>query len=124
EDSIALASKIGTTFLLGQAKSFLAACRLADGAVQEARALCAEANALAENTGDKFTQGLALRISGDALCAQARANELAPAKQALLDAIRIQEAIGAKPELARSYERLAGIASMAGDSTEALRRHH
>jgi hypothetical protein len=55
EDSIALAGKMGTQFLLGQAKTVLASCRLAAGRVDEARSLCLEAIGLAEKAGDRFT---------------------------------------------------------------------
>jgi class 3 adenylate cyclase/tetratricopeptide (TPR) repeat protein len=121
EDSIALAAKLGTQFLLGQAKTVLAAGRLADGRVDEARSLCMEAISLADKAGDRFTQSLARRSLAECLARIAGPKELEQANHQLLAAITIQKEIGAKPELGRSSVSLARIAGMQGDAAGAER---
>jgi predicted ATPase/class 3 adenylate cyclase len=119
EDGISLAKQIGTTFLLGQAKTYLAACCLAEGGVEEAKSLCAEAIGLAEKAGDKFTEALALRALADGLGKSGAPGDRDRAKRSVQDAIGIQEGIGAKPELARSYVSLACILKAEGEAEEA-----
>jgi class 3 adenylate cyclase/tetratricopeptide (TPR) repeat protein len=121
EDSIALAVKVGTQFLLGQAKTVLASCWLADGRVDEARSLCTEAISLAEKAGDRFTQSLARRTLAECLGRAGGSKNLDEASRIVLAAIKTQEEIGAKPELARSYASLARIAEIRGDSEQAAR---
>jgi predicted ATPase/class 3 adenylate cyclase len=119
QDSIDLAAKLGTQFLLGQAKTFLGSCRLADGRVDEAQSLCMEGIALAVKAGDRFTQSLARR--GVADCLSAGAKDFDEASDLVRTAITIQNEIGAKPELGRSWMSLARIAKMQGDQEEAAR---
>jgi len=119
EDSIALAVKLGTQFLLGQAKTFLGSCRLAEGRVDEAQSLCMEGIALAEKAGDRFTQSLASR--GVAECLLAGVKDFDKASDLVRTAIAIQNEIGAKPELGRSWMSLARIAKMQGDQEQAAR---
>jgi class 3 adenylate cyclase/tetratricopeptide (TPR) repeat protein len=118
EDALLLASKIGTTFLLGQAKCFLAACYLAAGRVEEAHALCADAISLAEKAGDKFTESLVLRARAECLGQSGPLENTDEAERTLLEAIKIQDGIGAKPELARSYLRLARLFRSRGGTRE------
>jgi tetratricopeptide (TPR) repeat protein len=117
EDSIALAAKLGTQFLLGQAKTFLGSCRLAEGRVDDAQSLCMEGSALAEKAGDRFTQSLARR--GIAECLLAGAKDFDNASDLVRTAIIIQNEIGAKPELGRSWMSLGRIADMQGEEEQA-----
>ena len=120
EESAVLAKQLGTTFLLGQVKSFLAACCLAEGNnIEELRPPCAEAVDLARKAGDKFTEALALRTLAEVLSRLGRRENLNEAIGAIRDAIGIQEGIGAKPELARSYASLARILQAQGKADEA-----
>ncbi len=119
EESISLAAELRTNFLLGQAKTFLAACCLAQGRLQEALSACAEAIAFAEKAGDKFTKALALRTFGEARAAAEAPEEREKANGSVLEAIAIFERIGARPELARSYGSLARLLKTQGRSTEA-----
>lgn len=119
EDSIALAAKIGTKFLLGQAKSLLADCCVAEGRIEEARTLCTDAIILAEKAGDRFTLTLARRTLAETLSRSEQSKDSNEARRTMLDAIKTQEEIGAKPELARSYMSLAWILKMQGRGEEA-----
>jgi tetratricopeptide (TPR) repeat protein len=121
EESIALAAQLGTTFILGQAKTMLAACALAEGegADESVRSLCAEAIGLAEKAGDKFTVALALRAQAESLSRSRSPEERGKAKPDILEAIRLLEEIGAKPELGRSYVSLAAILEIEGNTAEA-----
>jgi class 3 adenylate cyclase/tetratricopeptide (TPR) repeat protein len=121
EDSIALAGKMGTQFLLGQAKTVLASCRLAAGRVDEARSLCLEAIGLAEKAGDRFTQSLARRSLAECVAQASGSKDLEEANGLVLAAIEIQKEIGAKPELGRSWLSLGRIAKMRADEVEAAR---
>jgi class 3 adenylate cyclase/tetratricopeptide (TPR) repeat protein len=103
EAGISLAAQLRTTFLLGQAKNCLAACRLSERDATEAVSLCQEAIGLAEKAGDKFTEALARRTLGEALGRTDPPTNGEAAMRAIREAIAIQEKIGARPELARSY---------------------
>src|SRR5262249_35336749 len=107
EAGISLAQQLKTTFILGQAKTCLAACRLNDGTGADVLDLCREAISLAEKAGDKFTEALARRTLGEALGRQV--SNIEAAAQAIREAIAIQEIIGARPELARSCAAYAGL---------------
>jgi predicted ATPase/class 3 adenylate cyclase len=119
ENSISLATQIKTTFLLGQAKSFLAACCLADGCAEEAVSLCMDAISLATKAGDKFTETLALRTLAESLCQRGSLQDRNQARRTLLNAIEILEGIRARPELARCYASLACILKTEGNAQEA-----
>jgi tetratricopeptide (TPR) repeat protein len=119
ENSISLATQIKTTFLLGQAKSFLAACCLADGCVEEAVSLCTDGISLATKAGDKFTETLALRTLAESLCQRGSLQDRNQARRTLLDAIELLEGIRARPELARCYASLACILKTEGNAPEA-----
>jgi predicted ATPase/class 3 adenylate cyclase len=121
EQAISLATKIGTTFMLAQAKSFLAACHLASGDHAQTRAVCASAIDLAEKTGDRFAKALAFRTLAECMDRSAEPSDRKEAARLMLDAVRIQEQIGAKPELARSYASLSLIFKDAGDLAESER---
>jgi class 3 adenylate cyclase/tetratricopeptide (TPR) repeat protein len=117
EDSMALATQIGTTFLLGQAKTLLADCCLADN--EDVRSLCTDAISLAEKAGDRFTKALALRSLGEGLCQSGPPEAREEARRVILEGIKIHEEIGTKPELARSYVSLASVLKSEGKAQEA-----
>ena len=120
EGSISLGAKIGTEFMLGQAKSFLAACCLDTGDIERARSLSREALDLAEKTRDKFTKALALRVTAEIISRTPR-GDLHEAKQLMSKVIRILEEMEAKPELARSHATFALILNVEGKADEAAR---
>lgn len=112
-----LAEKLDTTFLLGQARCFLAACALAQDEPGEAESLCEDALALARRAGDRFTRALVLRTLALARSARSRLAE----ETLFEEAIALQEAIGARPELARSHAAFAAALHRAGAGEEAAR---
>jgi tetratricopeptide (TPR) repeat protein len=97
-----LASQLGTTFLLGQAKTSLAECLLAEGRTGEARAVCKEAIDLANKAGDRFTEALARRALAESLYRLGRSEDLADARSEFLEAEEALRSMGARPELART----------------------
>ena len=103
ENSIALAKQLGTTTLLAWGQGLLATALLALGEAASVPMLCEEAIRLAEDTRDRLANALAHRTLAEALARLAPA-EVDRAERALLDAIRIQQELGCRPELARSYE--------------------
>ena len=121
EEALALATKIGTTFIVGQARSYLASCRLASGEIADALPLCTESVDVARKTGDKFTEAIALRMQAETLARADAPDQRATARHALADAIRLQQQIGALPELARSHASFAAIAAADGAAAEAQR---
>lgn len=118
EDSLAIAERIGTKFWLSSQKTWLAECLLELGELEAAAELSREAIRLAEAATDKFNVALAHRILGEALW-RAGALGQETAEQALLEAIRIQEAIGARPELGRSYVKYARFLQRHGATRKA-----
>jgi class 3 adenylate cyclase/tetratricopeptide (TPR) repeat protein len=95
EESLTLAENIGTKFGLSMLKIFFADCLLKLGKLDAALSFCQEAIHLAEETGDRFINGLAHRT------------------------LRIQQEISAKPELARSYMSYANWLERKGDKEKA-----
>jgi tetratricopeptide (TPR) repeat protein len=87
--------------------------------VEEAQSLCTDAIILAEEAGDRFTQTLARRTLAEVLGRSGQPTDSNEARRTMLDAIKTQEEIGAKPELARSYVSLAWILKMQGKGEEA-----
>jgi class 3 adenylate cyclase/tetratricopeptide (TPR) repeat protein len=120
QESLSLAGSSGISFLLGQAKSFLAACCLADGDLEEAREFCTDAIKLTEKAGDKFSEALALRALSQVLGSSPRETDRAEAQRAIHEAIHIQDAIQAKPELGRSYLILATLLGRNAGAAQAL----
>ena len=91
-----------TKLFLAWGKTYLAACHLALGERTAVLPLCHEAIRLAEETHDRLAQAVAHRTLAEALGALGPEAPQA-AERAMLEAIRLQQEIGAKPELARSY---------------------
>ena len=121
EESLALAAQIGTKLILGWQKTFLAATHLALGEAAPAAVLCDEAIRVAAETGDKMPMALAHRTLAEAVGRLGPA-ERTRAEEAILEAIRILEAIHARPELARTCESRARLLAGWGER-EAARRH-
>lgn len=121
EESLAHAEQIGTRFFLAGLKGALAACLIALGELPRVLPLCEEAIRVARETGDRFFEALAHRTLADALLA---VDPVQPenAERAVREAIRIQEEIGARPELARSYVSYARL--LRGKGEEAGAREH
>jgi predicted ATPase len=102
ENSIALAKQLGTTTLLAWGQGLLATALLALGEDSPVPALCEEAIRLAEDTRDRLANALAHRTLAEAL-ARLTPPDVERAERAVLDAIGIQQELGSRPELARSY---------------------
>jgi class 3 adenylate cyclase/tetratricopeptide (TPR) repeat protein len=102
EDARALAARLGTSFQLAHFEAKLAACLVAFGEAEAARGLCHEAIRVAEKTDDPFGEALAQRALAEAIALGGLTNRAA-AERSTLEAIRIQQQIGSRPELGRSY---------------------
>jgi hypothetical protein len=116
EEGFALATRIGTDFVLSHGKVSLAQCLLELGELDEACRLCRETISLTK--GDQFHAALAHRTLAQTL------NRLSPSDAAaalgeIEEAIRIQQEIGARPELARSYLTYARLLKGWGESERA-----
>jgi predicted ATPase/class 3 adenylate cyclase len=118
EEAFALAGQIGTKMQLSFVKANLAASLVAMGELEAVVAICQEGIHLAEETGDKFGKALAHRALADALLCLDPA-DLQEAERAILEAIRVQQWISAKPELARSYVSYAHILTGRGEQERA-----
>jgi transcriptional regulator with AAA-type ATPase domain/tetratricopeptide (TPR) repeat protein len=118
EEAGAMADHIGARFGLAWQRTYLAASLLALGDLDAARTCCEEAIGLAEETRDEFPRAVAHRTLAEIL---ARRPDTAPgiAERAILAAIRIQEEIGARPELARSLLSHARLLEAGGDAARA-----
>jgi class 3 adenylate cyclase/tetratricopeptide (TPR) repeat protein len=117
EEGFALAERIGTKFVLAHGKLSLAECLLALGEPDAAASACRETIALAEESGDRFHAALGHRTCAESLI------RLRPSdsqwQREILQAIRVQQDIGAKPELARSYASYAHLLKNTGESEHA-----
>jgi tetratricopeptide (TPR) repeat protein len=114
----ALAEKLGTKFYVAMRWTYRATCMLAQGEVKQVPDVCREAIRLAEETGDIYANALAHRVLADALLGL-DPPDWQTAESAVTDAIRIQETIGARPELARSYRTHSRVLRAGGDSAGA-----
>jgi class 3 adenylate cyclase/tetratricopeptide (TPR) repeat protein len=101
EESLALSGKIGTRFGLATQKTELAVCLLALGDPAAALDLCREAIRVAREGGEQWVLGLAYRALAEAL--HAAAAPPAEVDAAMGEALRLLDAIHARPELARTY---------------------
>ncbi len=117
EEGFALAERIGTKFVFAQGKASLAESLLALGELDEVCRVCQETITLTEESGDRFHAALAHRTFAESLV------RLRPPdsqwQREILEAIRIQQDIGAKPELARSYVIYARLLKTAGEIEQA-----
>ena len=117
EEGFALAERIGTKFVLGQGKVSLAEALLALGEVDEACRVCREAITLSEESGDGFGAAIAHRTLAESLI------RLHPPdsqwQREILEAIHLQQARGAQPELARSFASFGRLLAAAGETEQA-----
>jgi tetratricopeptide (TPR) repeat protein len=102
EEGLALAKQVGTKFGLARLKSFLADCIFRLGEFDTALSLCQEAIEMSEESKETFTIAFTQQTLAEVYL-QLGPSELQKAERAILEAIRIQQESGAKPELARSY---------------------
>jgi class 3 adenylate cyclase/tetratricopeptide (TPR) repeat protein len=121
EESVTLAERLGTSFSLGLAKAYFAASLIVDGQLDAAVAICEEAVRLAQGTHETFAEALAQRVLAEALLEHDRP-DVPRAERAVVDAIRAQQEIGARPELARSLLTHARVLSARGDEGRATSR--
>ena len=118
EESLALAEKIGTKFWLAWQKTALAACLFMLGELETGSQLCQEAILLGEETNDKYVIAFANRTFAEIL-SRLEPSDPERADQVILDAIRIQQEIDAKPEIARSYVSYAHLLTGRGEKEKA-----
>src|SRR5262249_46480640 len=118
EEAAVLAGQLGTNFWLAWRTSYLAACLLALGEIQAVQRLCYEAMRMAEEVSDQYPKALAQRTLAEALFVL-DPGDPQPAERAMLEAIRLQQAIGGKPELARSYLSYARMLQAQGEGEKA-----
>jgi class 3 adenylate cyclase/tetratricopeptide (TPR) repeat protein len=118
EESFAVAEQIGMRFGLFFNKFWEADCLLALGEFNAVPPLCQEAIRLAEEGNDKLVKSLAHRTLSEALLCLEPV-DLEKAESAILEAIRIQKEIGARPELARSYVSHAKLLKAKGECERA-----
>ncbi len=117
EEGFALAERIGTKFVLAHGKVSHAECLLALGELDEACRVCQETITLTAEGRDRFHAALAHRAFAESLI------RLRPFdsqwQREILEAIRIQQDIGAEPELARSYASYARLLKGTGGIEQA-----
>ena len=118
EAGMALAEQLGTKLFLAWGKTYLAACCLALGERTVVLPLCHEAIRLAEESHDRLAKAVAHRTLAEAL-GSLEPGESQAAEHAMLEAIRLQQEIGAKPELARSYVSYARLLQGWGEAAQA-----
>src|SRR5215475_10183437 len=119
QDRIALSKHLGTTTLLACGKGLLAMCLLTLRE-RDVIPLCHEAIQLAKDTHDQFANALAHRTLAEALGTLVPP-DISRAKEAVLEAIRMQEESGSMPELARSHVTYARLLHMSEVEDEARR---
>ena len=114
-----LASQIGTNFLLGSFRAYLAEARLHAGDVAAATELsCREAVQIAAETDQPWSLGIAWRAFAKCVLA-ADPPDLQGAEEAIQKAIGIQETYGTRIELAWSLPVLGRVQRMKGAGAEA-----
>jgi tetratricopeptide (TPR) repeat protein len=118
EEAIGLADQVGTTFQLGRCRAGLAACLLELGELEGAESACQAALRDAEQSGDRAGLAVARRTLAEALARRQPADPQA-VEGAMQLAIQIQEEIGERPELARSYASYAALLRVRGDHARA-----
>jgi class 3 adenylate cyclase/tetratricopeptide (TPR) repeat protein len=114
EESLALSGKIGTRFGLATQKTELAVCLLALGDPAGAVELCRDAIRVAQEGGEQWVLALAYRALGEALEASSAPRPEVDA--ALGEALRLLEAISARPELARTHASDGRVRQARGDA--------
>jgi tetratricopeptide (TPR) repeat protein len=118
EESVALATRLRTSFGRPCQHANLAACLLALGERTGVPALCHEAISIATEIGDRLSSSLAHRTLAEAL------NSLHPAdtyqaEHTIQEALRLHQEIANRPELARSYVSYARLLQGWGEADRA-----
>jgi class 3 adenylate cyclase/tetratricopeptide (TPR) repeat protein len=113
-----LASEIGTNFLLGSFRAYLAEARLRAGDVAAAAELCREAVQIAIETDQPWSLGIAWRAYAQCLLT-ADPPDPQGAEEAIQKAIAIQESYGTRIELAWSLTVLARVEGRVGAGAKA-----
>jgi tetratricopeptide (TPR) repeat protein len=121
EEGLALGRQLGTTFVLAWTTTYLAACLLELDEPDRAEACAREALALAGTAGDKYGQFMASRTLGEVLTRR-QPPDLPEAERALDEALRLQQRLGTRPELARTLVALAALRRAQG-RLDAARAH-
>jgi class 3 adenylate cyclase/tetratricopeptide (TPR) repeat protein len=117
-ESLALGKRLGTKLVLAWLNAYLAACLLALNQPDPAPPLCHEAIRLAEESGDRYAKALAHRALAEALFTL-NPTDPQQAERFFLEALYLQQEIGAKPELARTYVRYAHLLQRQGKTDQA-----
>jgi class 3 adenylate cyclase/tetratricopeptide (TPR) repeat protein len=118
EESLALAERIGTKFWLAWQKTALAFSLFMLGELDTGLSLCQKAIQIGEETGDKYVIAFAYRTFAE-IFSYLEPSDPLKAERAILDAIRTQQEIDAKPELARSYASYAHFLTGRGEKEKA-----
>jgi predicted ATPase len=118
EESLALAERIGTKFWLAWQKTALAFCLFMLGELDTGFSLCQKAIRVGEETGDKYVIAFAYRTFAE-IFSSLEPSDPQKAEDAILEAIRRQQEIDAKPELARSYASYAHLLTSRGENEKA-----
>jgi tetratricopeptide (TPR) repeat protein len=119
EESLTLAEQIGTKFWLAWQKTALAACLLKLGELETGSHFCQEAILLGEETNDKYVIAYANRTFAEILF-HLEPSDPEKADRAILEAMRIQQEIDVKPELARSNLSYANLFKDRGEKEKAI----
>ncbi|MBI4590620.1 MAG: AAA family ATPase [Candidatus Rokubacteria bacterium] len=114
EEALVLGVQLGTKMQLSYAKANLAASLVALDDLDAVPGLCQEAIQLAGEAGDRLGKALAHRTLAEAV-SRLDPSDRQKAERAILQAIRIQQEIGARPELARSYVSYARLLEAWGE---------
>ena len=117
EESLALATRLGTKVSLGLAKAYFAGSLMAEGQYDEAVSTCEEAIRLAEEAQEISAGARARRILAEVLLHR-HPPDLQLAERTIAEATRIQQDIGAKPELARSFLTYARVLAALGETAQ------
>jgi class 3 adenylate cyclase/tetratricopeptide (TPR) repeat protein len=108
EASLALGAQLRTTFGVARVRAFLADCLLAGGEAEAALAQSRQAITAGTETREPFGRALGERTLAEA-AAVLNPDDVETSERAMREAIRIQDEIRVRPELARSYARYARL---------------
>jgi class 3 adenylate cyclase/tetratricopeptide (TPR) repeat protein len=118
EEALTLRGQIGTKMHLAHGKANLADALVALGELDAVLGLCEEAVRLTEEMDDKVYNALAYRVLAEAT-SRLEPPDLSRAERAMLEAIRIQQEIGTRPELARTQVSYARLLKAKGEAEKA-----
>ncbi len=118
-ECIALGDQIGTSFHRGAFQAYLAKIQLHNGDVEGAQRIGEEVMRTAGETGQPWSQSIALRIHAETLLA-ASPHRVADAEEAVRTAMRIQEQRGCRCDLAWSRLTLGQVLQAKGNVEAAM----